>query len=457
MGSQRAPAEAAGHAFEHVPDHETAIGDGDAVKRHLVPAIAHLGDVHRTAYLGSLFDVPQVDDVVEQEHEPVQRADGKPVGTGFARDEQGTACRPHEPDETAHVGGETFRFAGGEGQFGQAVDDNPADRMLTELGAHGSGQDVEVQIAHRDVGDRDVLCSTGCFKVPAEGGGLLDELILGVLERDIKAARPHLYPLGEPAQPEDRLADARGPGDQGGVTLLRPAAHQRIEAGDPAGDLAGRGRDRMRDECLYAREHLDAFRADPEGVLARPVGSAAHLRNPQPPPVNRLASLVLKLDDAISQGEFDATAQFLRRVLADQQQHRAGLRDAAGQVVQRGAQLAFVGEIAKHLRAVDHDDSGLLIQRLPDDLRHQGLQPVPPSRLQEVTQVDVLDLRAQGLRIEEGELLQVPDELGMRLGHRRVVDALVLGGAGGEAHLLGQDRLARARRARQHHPAPARR
>src|SRR6266699_2866933 len=97
------------------------------------------------------FDVPQVDDVVEQEQESVQRADGEPVGAGFARDEQGTACRPDEPDETAHVGGETFRFAGGEGKFGQAVDDNPADRMLAEFGAQGSGQDVEVQIAHRDV------------------------------------------------------------------------------------------------------------------------------------------------------------------------------------------------------------------------------------------------------------------------------------------------------------------
>src|SRR5580658_5792214 len=133
MCSQRAPAEAPGHAFEFASDYQAVIGDADAVQRHLVPAAAHLGDVHGPAYPGSLFDVPQVDDVVEQEQQPVQRVAGELVGAGFAGDQQGTACRPNEPDETAHVGGETFCFAGGEGQFGQAVDDNPAGRMLTEL------------------------------------------------------------------------------------------------------------------------------------------------------------------------------------------------------------------------------------------------------------------------------------------------------------------------------------
>ncbi len=373
---------------------------------------------------------------------------------GLARDQQGTACRPDEPDETAHVGGETFRFTGGEGQFGQAVDDDPAGRMLAEFGADGSGQDVEVQVAHRDVGDRDVLGSAGCPEIPAERGSHAGELISGVLERDEQAALPPIHFMGEPAQPEDRLADARGPGDQGGVTLLRSAAHQLIKAGDPAGDLLGHPRNHVRDQCLYTREHLHAARADPEGVLARPVASAAHLRYPQPPPVDRLASLILELDDAIGQGELDAAAQFLRRVLADQQQHRAGLRDTAGQVVQRATQLAFISKIAQHLRAVDHHDGRLLRQRFPDDLRHQGFQPVLARRPQEVPQVDVLDSCAQGLRVEEGELLQVPDQLGMRLGHRRVVHALALGGAVGEAHLLRQDRLAGTRCAGHDHDRP---
>src|ERR1700721_1493976 len=133
MCSQLAPAETPGHAFEFVSDYDAAISDPDVVQRHLVPAAAHLGDVHGPAYPGSLFDVPQVDDVVEQEQEPVQHAGGKSVGTGFAGDQQGTPRRPDEPDETAHVGGETFRFAGGEGEFGQAVDDNTAGRMLAEF------------------------------------------------------------------------------------------------------------------------------------------------------------------------------------------------------------------------------------------------------------------------------------------------------------------------------------
>ena len=151
-----------------------------------------LATLHGPAYLGSFFDVPQVDDVVEQEQQAVQRGGGQPVGAGFAGDQQGAAGRPDEPDEAAHVGGETFLFAGGEGQFGQAVDDDPADGVLAEFGAHGSGQDVEVQIAHRDVGDRDVPGSAGGPEVPAEGGGHVGKLIGGVLERDVQAAFPLL-------------------------------------------------------------------------------------------------------------------------------------------------------------------------------------------------------------------------------------------------------------------------
>ena len=187
---------------------------------------------------------------------------------------------------------------------------------------------------------------------------------------------------------------------------------------------------------------------------ARPMVHAAHLGDPQPPPVDRLTGLILELNNAIRQREFDATEQFLRCVLTDQQQHRAGLRDAADEVVQRAAQIAFAGEVTQHLRAVDHDDRRLLVQRFPDDLRHQGLQPVLARGPQEVTQVDVLDPCAQGLLVEEAELLQVPDQLGMRLGHRRVVDGLVLGGAVGEARLLSQDCLAGAGCAREDHYRP---
>ena len=189
-------------------------------------------------------------------------------------------------------------------------------------------------------------------------------------------------------------------------------------------------------------------------MLAWPVASAAHLCYPEPPPVDRLASLVVELDNAVGQGELDVAPQLVGRVLTEQQQHCAGLGEPAGQVEQCGPQLAFAGEVAQHLGAVEHHDRGFLVQRFPDDLRHQWLKPVRARRQQEVTQVDVLDCCAQGFRIEEGERLQVPDELGMRLGHRRVVDGLVLGGAAAEANLLGQDRLAGAGRAGHDHHGP---
>src|ERR1700722_6188756 len=45
----------------------------------------------------------------------------------------------------------------------------------------------------------------------------------------------------------------------------------------------------------------------------------------------------------------------------------------------------------------------------------------------------------------------MPDELGIGLGHGRVIDALMVGGSDREADLLREDCLAGPRRARHHH------
>jgi hypothetical protein len=63
------------------------IGDGKADQGHLVPAVSHLENAERPAYLGFLFDVSQVNDVVEQEHEPVQRLVATSVRSRFAGDQ----------------------------------------------------------------------------------------------------------------------------------------------------------------------------------------------------------------------------------------------------------------------------------------------------------------------------------------------------------------------------------
>ena len=202
---------------------------------------------------------------------------------------------------------------------------------------------------------------------------------------------PRLYSLDQPAEAEDRLADAGGAGDQAGVALARTAAHQLVQAGDTAGDLAGQQGFRSRDQGLDAREHLHPAPPDPEGVLACQLTCTAHLDDPQPPPVDRLAGLVLQLDDAVSQREHDVIAQLPASVLADQYQHRASLGEPAGQVIQRAAQPPPVGKVAEHLGAVQHYDRGLLIQRLADDLRYQLLEPILVRGRQEVAHVDVLD------------------------------------------------------------------
>ena len=204
------------------------------------------------------------------------------------------------------------------------------------------------------------------------------------------------------------------------------------------------GHRQVRDKGFYPGEDLDAARADLERMPSGPLADAAHLRGPQRPQVDRLTGQIFKLDNAVSQGEHNVARQFVGRVLADQQQHRVGVGDPAGQVVQRDAQLAVVSKIAQHLGAVDHHDRRLLVQRLPHHLRYQRLQPVLAPGPEQAAQVDIFNGLVKGPAIEEGEGLQVPDELGMRLGHGRVVHALVRGGRPGEADLLSEDGLARA-------------
>src|ERR1700678_2120868 len=105
--SQRAPAEPPGDSLELFPHYQASVGDRDPVQGHLVSAVPHLDDVERAAKRGLLLDVPQVDDVVEQEHKPFKRLGGDPAAGRLAAGHQGDASRADEPDQAAHVGGET--------------------------------------------------------------------------------------------------------------------------------------------------------------------------------------------------------------------------------------------------------------------------------------------------------------------------------------------------------------
>ena len=118
-------------------------------------------------------------------------------------------ARADESHETAHVRGETLPFTVGEDQFRQAVDGDAADRALSEIHAHGVGQDVQIQVAHGNVGDDQPPGGLSGAQVPAEGRAHVGEMLSGVLEGDEEAGFAVFQALGDPAQRERCLPDAR--------------------------------------------------------------------------------------------------------------------------------------------------------------------------------------------------------------------------------------------------------
>jgi hypothetical protein len=130
--------------------------------------------------------------------------------------------------------------------------------------------------------------------------------------------------------------------------------------------------------------------------------------------------LVGQLDDAVGHGELNAGPHLLGAVFAQQEQNRPAMSYPAGQVVERPPKFAFVDEVAQHLGAVYHHERRLLVHGLADHLGYQWLQPVATLVLQQITDMDVLDLAAEGVRFEDrccDDRLNSPTRVDERVDH----------------------------------------
>ena len=258
--------------------------------------------------------------------------------------------------------------------------------------------------------------------------------------------------LGDPAQREGRLSDARRPHDEAGITLSHPAGHQPLQARDTAADPAGDRCHAGRDECFYPGEDLDAVRVDLEGVPAWHAASAAHLDDAHRPPVDWLPDLVLQLDDAVGQGELDTAAQFLGGVLTHQQQHRAGIGETAGQVVQTRPRRSRSSAKSRSILALSTTTTaGSSSSVFLTISETSGSSPSGRAGRRKSPRWMCSTREPSEPLSKKENCSRCLTSLVSRLGHGRVVDALMAGGPGGEADLLGEDRLAGPRRARHHH------
>ena len=146
------------------------------------------------------------------------------------------------------------------------------------------------------------------------------------------------------------------------------------------------------------------------------------------------------VDDGKKRVRFDVP----RSVLAEEQGRGLPRHQIHGDLIAELPQLFVrLRQVIERLEAVDHDDGGLHFLDVLHDQRGGWFEPLGP---QDDAQVDELDARLDLPRVEELELGQVAQGLGGRLRERVEIEHARLGRGVVEADLLGEDRLARARR-----------
>ena len=228
-----------------------------------------------------------------------------------------------------------------------------------------------------------------------------------------------------------------------------PVAEELVELGDAG--LAARLRSRRPPASRWivtrGANTSMPFARDDERVLVAAVVGAAHLDDLEEAlllaGLLALATARAAVDDREERVGLELARARTRRGGAPWSPRPSGSRRARSRTF--AAPPSTCAEIVEDLEAVDDHDGRLdLLDVLHDELDGR----LEPLRAQHDAEVDELDAAVELLRIEERELLQVAQGLGGRLRERAEVEDAAARRGVVKADLLGEDRLARARRAR---------
>src|SRR3989454_4007436 len=332
------------------------------------------------------------------------------------------------------------------------------DRERVENDASGSkrlhplAHHEEVRF-HHDVrlGDEDDLEHPAIdlrVEVPAQAPANGAQPLLGLLEGEDDSFLARLSAAVEEFEAEDRLP---GPGharyQQGGAE--RDAFTEKVvEPGGARLEPLRAARAPLRSVLAVdgdARgEDLDAARGNDERVLVAAMLGPAHLGDLDEALLLAGLLALVERQDAVNDGKERVRLAVPGTVLAEEQRGGLPRHEVDGELVAELPQLLMrLGQVVERLEAVHHDDGGLHLLDVLHDETGGSLEPLAPQDDAEIHELDSgLDLG----RVEELELAQVAQGLGRRLRERVEVEHARLGRGVVEADLLGEDRLARARR-----------
>ena len=258
----------------------------------------------------------------------------------------------------------------------------------------------------------------GVVEVHAEAGGPPGVLLRPLLEDGDDPRLPAAEARGDELGGEDRLARPRRPGHQQAVALGDPAAEHRVQLGDPGREPPPvAGLLRPPGEAEGAGEGLHPVGGDAERVQPRDGRLAPELHDLQLPHDRVPLDLLVQPEEPVGHGEHGVVADLPLGVLPDQEGGRLPARQVEGQPLDESLERPPRRCRPPAFRTTVRNESttttpGLGRLDLPDDLRQDRVQVLLQHHLAEV---DEPDGGVQLGRVEEPELLLVPEHLEGRL------------------------------------------
>ena len=299
---------------------------------------------------------------------------------------------------------------------------------------------VDVEVDRRHVQHLHVVLAEG----PPEAGGHSLELLLVLLERGEDARLARSGAVEQEVEAHEGLPAPRRPGDEGARPGAVAIGEQHVQCWDARRSPLARRGVSVTVEFGQAREHVDPVGPEAVGVAAREEARPAQLEHLDCPRGAIAAALGGQGDHRVRHGELRRPGHVLGGVLPHPEMGGGKRAGPAGQVVQEAAELLLARVRAQGAEGVDHHGTRSALSDQPvDPLQHRRQAP----SVQAAPEILVEDRRAHRRRVEELQLLAVPDELVEGLGGGGHVDRRLLGRRVREHVLLDHHGLARARQA----------